>query len=97
MRQVLVFCNTKIGANRLAYKLDKDGVAAAAIHSDRTQGERTQALAEFKEGKHRRCWWPPMSRRADSTSNNCPSWSTSTCQARPKTTCTASAAPAAPA
>ncbi len=50
MRQVLVFCNTKIGANRLAYKLDKDGVAAAAIHSDRTQGERTQALAEFKEG-----------------------------------------------
>jgi ATP-dependent RNA helicase RhlE len=53
MRQVLVFCNTKIGANRLAYKLDKDGVDAAAIHSDRTQGERTQALAAFKEGKTR--------------------------------------------
>jgi len=51
MRQVLVFCNTKIGANRLAYKLAKDGVAAAAIHSDRTQGERTQALVEFKEGR----------------------------------------------
>jgi len=51
MRQVLVFCNTKIGANRLAYKLDKDGVDAAAIHSDRTQGERMLALAEFKEGK----------------------------------------------
>lgn len=51
MRQVLVFCNTKIGANRLAYKLDKDGVGAAAIHSDRTQGERMQALAEFKDGK----------------------------------------------
>ncbi|HXF17666.1 MAG TPA: DEAD/DEAH box helicase [Burkholderiales bacterium] len=51
MRQVLVFCNTKIGANRLAYKLDKDGVGAAAIHSDRTQGERMLALAEFKEGK----------------------------------------------
>jgi len=53
MRQVLVFCNTKIGANRLAYKLARDGVAAAAIHSDRTQGERTQALAEFKEGRTR--------------------------------------------
>jgi len=53
MRQVLVFCNTKIGANRLAYKLAKDGIAAAAIHSDRTQGERTQALAEFKEGRTR--------------------------------------------
>ena len=53
MRQVLVFCNTKIGANRLAYKLDKDGVDAAAIHSDRTQGERMLALAAFKEGKTR--------------------------------------------
>jgi ATP-dependent RNA helicase RhlE len=51
MRQVLVFCNTKIGANRLAYKLQKDGVAATAIHSDRSQGERMQALAEFKDGK----------------------------------------------
>jgi superfamily II DNA/RNA helicase len=51
MRQVLIFCNTKIGANRLAYKLQKDGLDAAAIHSDRTQLERMQALAEFKEGK----------------------------------------------
>ena len=53
MRQVLVFCNTKIGANRLAYKLQKDGVEAAAIHSDRSQGERMQALAQFKEGRIR--------------------------------------------
>ncbi len=53
MQQVLVFCNTKIGANRLAYRLQKDGLNAAAIHSDRTQGERMQALAEFKEGKVR--------------------------------------------
>ncbi|MGH8632388.1 MAG: DEAD/DEAH box helicase [Burkholderiales bacterium] len=50
MQQVLVFCNTKIGANRLAYKLQKDGVEAAAIHSDRSQLERMQALAQFKEG-----------------------------------------------
>jgi len=53
MKQVLVFCNTKIGANRLAYRLQKDDLGAAAIHSDRTQGERMQALAEFKEGKVR--------------------------------------------
>jgi superfamily II DNA/RNA helicase len=53
MRQVLVFCNTKIGANRLAYKLQKDRIEAAAIHSDRSQLERMQALAEFKEGKAR--------------------------------------------
>ena len=53
MKQVLVFCNTKIGANRLAYRLQKDGLSAAAIHSDRSQSERMQALAEFKEGKVR--------------------------------------------
>jgi len=53
MKQVLVFCNTKIGANRLAYRLQKDDLNAAAIHSDRSQGERMQALAEFKEGKVR--------------------------------------------
>ena len=53
MKQVLVFCNTKIGANRLAYRLQKDGLSAAAIHSDRSQAERMQALAEFKEGKVR--------------------------------------------
>ena len=53
MKQVLVFCNTKIGANRLAYRLQKDDLNAAAIHSDRTQAERMQALAEFKEGKVR--------------------------------------------
>ncbi|UCD68725.1 MAG: DEAD/DEAH box helicase [Betaproteobacteria bacterium] len=53
MKQVLVFCNTKIGANRLAYRLQKDDLNAAAIHSDRTQAERMQALAQFKEGKVR--------------------------------------------
>ena len=53
MKQVLVFCNTKIGANRLAYRLQKDDLGAAAIHSDRSQAERMQALAEFKEGKVR--------------------------------------------
>src|SRR5690606_22701958 len=51
IRQVLVFCNTKIGANRLAYRMDKDGVPATAIHSDRTQSERMEALAAFKAGK----------------------------------------------
>lgn len=53
MQQVLVFCNTKIGANRLAYRLQKDDLNAAAIHSDRTQAERMQALAEFKENQIR--------------------------------------------
>jgi ATP-dependent RNA helicase RhlE len=51
IRQVLVFCGTRLGTNRLAYQLTREGVHAAAIHGDKTQGERTQALEEFKAGK----------------------------------------------
>jgi ATP-dependent RNA helicase RhlE len=50
MEQVLVFTRTKAGASRLASYLDRRGVPAIAIHSDRTQGERTRALASFKAG-----------------------------------------------
>lgn len=49
-QQVLVFTRTKHGANRLAEKLIKDGIAAAAIHGNKSQGARTRALAEFKDG-----------------------------------------------
>ena len=51
--QVLVFTRTKHGANRLTQKLEKDGVSAAAIHGNKSQGARTRALAEFKSGKIR--------------------------------------------
>ncbi|MDH5784717.1 MAG: DEAD/DEAH box helicase [Chromatiales bacterium] len=51
--QVLVFTRTKHGANRLAEKLLKDGVSAAAIHGNKSQGARTRALADFKSGKVR--------------------------------------------
>ena len=51
MSQVLVFCGTRLGANRLAYQLQRDGIQAAAIHGDKTQTERTQALDDFKSGK----------------------------------------------
>jgi len=51
MNQVLVFNSTRLGANRLAYQLNRSGVHAAAIHGDKTQGERMQALEEFKTGK----------------------------------------------
>jgi ATP-dependent RNA helicase RhlE len=53
LRQVLVFAATRLGANRLAYQLNKDGLHATAIHGDKTQLERTQALDEFKTGKVR--------------------------------------------
>ena len=49
--QVLVFVRMKRDANRLARELVRDGINATAIHSDRTQGEREQALADFKENK----------------------------------------------
>ena len=49
--QVLVFTRTKHGANRLAEKLVKDGLSAAAIHGNKSQSARTRALAGFKEGK----------------------------------------------
>lgn len=48
--QVLVFTRTKHGANRLAEKLVKDGISAAAIHGNKSQSARTQALAKFKDG-----------------------------------------------
>ncbi|WP_295885903.1 DEAD/DEAH box helicase [uncultured Thiohalocapsa sp.] len=49
-RQVLVFTRTKHGANRLAEQLEKDGLTAAAIHGNKSQGARTRALAGFKTG-----------------------------------------------
>ncbi|WP_445374295.1 ATP-dependent RNA helicase RhlE [Photorhabdus tasmaniensis] len=49
-QQVLVFTRTKHGANRLAEQLNKDGVTASAIHGNKSQGARTRALADFKDG-----------------------------------------------
>src|SRR5690606_9400331 len=49
--QVLVFCRTKHGANRLAEKLTKDGLNAAALHGNKSQAARTRALDGFKSGK----------------------------------------------
>jgi ATP-dependent RNA helicase RhlE len=51
LKQVLVFCGTRIGANRLAHQLRRDKIHADAIHGDKTQAEREVALADFKAGK----------------------------------------------
>jgi ATP-dependent RNA helicase RhlE len=53
LRQVLVFTRTKLAASRLASVLDRRGLEAVAIHSDRTQPERTRALEGFKSGEIR--------------------------------------------
>jgi ATP-dependent RNA helicase RhlE len=53
MQQVLIFVRMKRDADRLARQLQRDGLPAAAIHGDRSQGERTIALDEFKQGSSR--------------------------------------------
>ena len=53
LRQVLVFTRTKHGANRLAEQLQRDGLDAAAIHGNKSQGARSRALAGFKSGELR--------------------------------------------
>lgn len=50
-KQVLVFTRTKHGANRLTDKLERDGIAAVAIHGNKSQSARTRALAAFKAGE----------------------------------------------
>jgi len=50
---VLVFARTKHGTRKLARHLRNMGHLAVEIHSDRTQGQRTSALAGFKSGKYR--------------------------------------------
>jgi len=52
-KQVLVFSRTKHGANRLAQQLEKDGITADAIHGNKSQGARSRALSQFKEGRTR--------------------------------------------
>ena len=52
-RQVLVFSRTKHGANRLSEHLDKNGIASAAIHGNKSQNARTKALQDFKNGQIR--------------------------------------------
>jgi ATP-dependent RNA helicase RhlE len=51
MRRAIVFTRTKHGANRLAEQLEKDGFVTAAIHGNKSQGARQQALNSFKTGK----------------------------------------------
>ncbi len=48
--QALIFTRTKHGANRLTKQLARDGIQAAAIHSNKSQSTRTRVLGEFKKG-----------------------------------------------
>lgn len=52
-KQALVFSRTKHGANRLTRHLEKKGIKATAIHGNKSQGARTKALSDFKNGRIR--------------------------------------------
>lgn len=51
--QALIFARTKHGANKLVKMLALDGIDALAIHGNKSQLQRTKALADFKQGKVR--------------------------------------------
>src|SRR6266699_4068059 len=53
MDSVLVFTRTKHGADRVVRHLEDEGIAATGMHADKSQGERTRALDDFKAGKIR--------------------------------------------
>lgn len=50
---VLVFSRTKHGADKICHRLERAGIKAAAIHSNRTQAQRQRALDGFKQGRFR--------------------------------------------
>ncbi|HXN24521.1 MAG TPA: DEAD/DEAH box helicase [Candidatus Dormibacteraeota bacterium] len=49
----LIFARTKRGTERLANSLNREGFAAAMIHGDRSQSQRSAALAGFQQGRYR--------------------------------------------
>ena len=53
MDSVLVFTRTKHGADRVVRHLEDGKISASAMHADKSQGERTRALEDFKAGKIR--------------------------------------------
>ncbi|MEP6689984.1 MAG: DEAD/DEAH box helicase [Gemmatimonadaceae bacterium] len=53
VKDVIVFTRTKHRANRLAEQLERQGINVARIHGNRSQAQRTEALAGFKSGRYK--------------------------------------------
>ncbi|MPN09799.1 ATP-dependent RNA helicase RhlE [bioreactor metagenome] len=51
IKNALVFTNTKHGADRVVQKLSQDGFVARAIHGDKAQNARQDALKSFRDGR----------------------------------------------
>ena len=93
LHQVLVFTRTKQMTRRLAAQLDRDGVAATAIHGDRSQPERERALEQFKAGEVRVLVATDVAARGLDI-EALPVVVNFEIPTTPRTTCTASVAPA---
>ena len=65
---MLVFTRTKHGADKVVRDLRERNIAADAMHADKSQPQRDQALEDFREPARSACSWPPTSRSAGSTS-----------------------------
>jgi ATP-dependent RNA helicase RhlE len=53
MGSVLIFTRTKFGADKVVRGLEREGIAATAMHADKSQVQRTQALEQFRSGEIR--------------------------------------------
>jgi len=91
--QVLVFTRTKFGANNVADYLTKNGVKAMALHGNKSQSARTQALAGFKSGDIRALVATDIAARGIDI-EELPHVVNYRFRISPRITCTASAAPA---
>jgi len=49
--QIIVFCRTKHGSDRVARQLEADDARCAVIHGNRSQAQREKALEQFRRGK----------------------------------------------
>ena len=95
MKKVLVFSRTKHGADKITRVLEKAGIKCAAIHGNKSQNRRQEALGNFKCEQIRVLVATDIAAAA-SISASCPMCSTTTCPTSPKLSCTASVVPPAP-
>jgi superfamily II DNA/RNA helicase len=91
-----VFVGTKFGASRLAVWLERQGVNATAIHGDKSQQQRTEALEAFKSGTVRVLVATDVAARGLDIEDLPHVINFELPHNALKTTCTASAAPAGP-
>ena len=93
----LVFARTKRGTERLAKNLNREGFAAAMIHGDRSQSQRTAALVRISAGARTASWSQPIWPRGAYMCKTSPTSSTTICPRWRKTSSIGLGAPAVPA